>query len=158
MPSVYIETTIPSFYHETRRDPTIVAWRSATRRWWHKYRVLYDLYTSGFVYAELDLGPPAKRRRGIALLRQAQSLDEPPGLEDVIAFYIQHHLMPDDAKGDAAHLAMASMHHMNFLLTWNCRHLANANKVRHLTVLNARLGLPVPVVTTPYSLIPETAT
>ena len=47
------------------------------------------------------------------------------------------------------------MHHMDFLLTWNCRHLANANKIQHLSVLNARLGLPVPVITTPLMLIPE---
>jgi hypothetical protein len=63
--------------------------------------------------------------------------------------------MPKEAEGDAYHLAMASLHKMDFLLTWNCQHLANANKVRHLTVLNTRLGLPMPVITTPLTLIRE---
>ncbi len=82
-------------------------------------------------------------------------LDEPPGLSDVVEFYVQHRLVPADAYGDAAHLAMASLHGLDFLLTWNCRHLANANKTRHLGVLNARLGLPVPAVITPVVLMPE---
>ena len=89
------------------------------------------------------------------LLRGIPVLSDLAGLDEVIAYYIQHRLMPADALGDAAHLAMASMHRMDFLLTWNINHLANANKVQHLTVLNARLGLAVPIVTTPLTLLPE---
>jgi hypothetical protein len=65
--------------------------------------------------------------------------------------------MPRDARGDAAHLAMASLHGVDFLLTWNCRHLANANKADHLRVINTRLRLTVPVLTTPMTLMPEDA-
>jgi hypothetical protein len=57
--------------------------------------------------------------------------------------------------GDAYHLAVASYYGMHFLLTWNCRHLANANKVRHLQVVNNELGLTVPIVTTPDLLLTE---
>ena len=53
------------------------------------------------------------------------------------------------------HLALASMHSMDFLLTWNCHHLANANKIQHMAVLNGRLRLHLPVITTPLTLIPE---
>lgn len=63
--------------------------------------------------------------------------------------------MPSGAGGDAGHLAFASMHGVDFLLTWNCAHLANANKTKHLSVLNGRLGLSVPILTTPLTLIPE---
>ena len=155
MPSVYIETTVPSYYHETRRSPMVTAWRAATRRWWHECRHAYQLFTSAYVLAELELAPRGKGSRAIALLNDVPLLDETPGFEEVTAYYIEHRLMPRDAQGDAAHLALVSMHHMDFLLTWNCRHLANANKVQHLSVLNARLGLPVPVITTPLMLIPE---
>ncbi len=88
-------------------------------------------------------------------MKQVSVVDEPPGLDDVVAYYVEHHLMPADAQGDAAHLAMASMHAIDFLLTWNCRHLANANKIQHIAVLNRRLGLSVPVVTTPLALLSE---
>lgn len=47
------------------------------------------------------------------------------------------------------------LHGIDYLLTWNCKHLANVNKARHLAILNARMGLPVPVMTTPYGLLPE---
>lgn len=69
--------------------------------------------------------------------------------------YIEHRLLPRDAAPDAFHLALASVHRADFLLTWNCKHLANANKVRHIAVLNRRMNLHVPVITTPYTLLPE---
>lgn len=60
--------------------------------------------------------------------------------------------MPKDPKGDALHLALASYHRCQFLLTWNCAHLANANKQEHIRHVNALLGLHVPVLTTPLEL------
>jgi hypothetical protein len=57
--------------------------------------------------------------------------------------------MPAEARGDAFHLALASVHAMDALLTWNVRHLANPRKVGHLTIINRRLGLPTPVICTP---------
>jgi hypothetical protein len=154
-PRVYIETTIPSYYYETRRTAAARAWRDVTRLWWDEFGLHYDLVTSTYVLLELDRAPARKGRQALQLLRDLPLLDEPEGFEDVVAYYIEHRLMPDDARGDAAHLALASMHSLDFVLTWNCRHLANANKVKHLTVLNARLALPVPVITTPLTLMGE---
>jgi len=155
MSSVYIETSIPSFYFETRTDPRILAWRAATREWWDQYRGCYQLFTSRFVLEELSRAPAQKAREGLAMLRSVATLEDPPGLPDVVRFYLDHRLMPAEAGGDAFHLALASMSSMSFLLTWNCRHLANANKIQHMSVLNGRLGLPVPIVTTPLTMIPE---
>lgn len=155
MPSVYIETTIPSFYCETRDEQQILAWRNVTREWWDCYRSRYDLFTSRFVLQELADAPQPKSRDLLALIADVQVLDEPAELPDVIEYYLEHRLMPGDAFGDAAHLAMASLHSMEFLLTWNCRHLANSNKARHIGILNARMGLATPVITTPLTLMPE---
>ena len=155
MPSVYIETTIPSYYHETLSSAAIAAWRDVTRQWWNHHRRHYDVFTSRFVLAELARAPAPKARRARSLLKGVPVLDEPPGLQEVVVYYIEQKLMPAEAGGDAVHLALPSMHSMDFLLTWNCRHLANANKIQHMAVLNARLRLPLPVVTTPLTLIPE---
>jgi len=65
--------------------------------------------------------------------------------------------VPEDAAGDAAHLGIASLHCVYFLLTWNIRHLANANKFQHLHVINGRLGPFTPTITMPLTLIPEDA-
>jgi len=153
--TVYIETTIPSYYHETRSTVSARAWRAATRLWWTGQRNRYQLCTSEYTIAELKMSPPAKARRCLALLRGVPQLPEPPGLQEVIEYYIGHRLMPAEAGGDAAHLAMTSMHHVDCLLTWNCRHLANINKLEHLSILNERLGLPVPQITTPLTFMQE---
>jgi hypothetical protein len=67
--------------------------------------------------------------------------------------YIQHKLMPGDPGGDALHLAVASYHKCDFLVTWNCRHLANANKFGHIRRVNTLLGLYVPALVTPLELL-----
>jgi hypothetical protein len=72
---------------------------------------------------------------------------------DIVEAYVQRHVMPKDPRGDALHLALASLHHCRFLLTWNCAHLANANKQEHIRHVNALLGLYVPILTTPMELI-----
>lgn len=155
MASVYIETTIPSYYFETRTSVEAVAWRRATRIWWERYRGNYDLVTSDAVLAELRRAPTKKSSRSITLLSAVEVLREPTEIAKILAYYLSHRLMPAGAGGDAYHLAMASYYSADYLLTWNCRHLANANKIKHIEVVNARLGLSVPIITTPQLLIPE---
>lgn len=155
MATVYIETTIPSFYFETRTSPGVVAWRDATRQWWDRHRHRYTLFTSESVLAELRRAPASKATNALDLLKDVIVLDDPPGLDEIVRYYSEHRLLSAGAEGDAYHLAIASYHGMSFLLTWNCRHLANANKIQHITVINRRIGLSVPVITTPYNLVVE---
>ncbi len=157
IPKVFIETTIPSFYYDTRKGAEVMHCRESTRFWWGIHSERYELFTSRFVLLELSRAPEAKRKNALTLMAGVNVLPEPADLEDVVAFYIDNKLMPADEGGDAVHLAFASLYKMDFLLTWNCEHLANANKARHIMVLNNRLGLFVPIVTTPDLLIPEDA-
>ena len=81
------------------------------------------------------------------------SLDINESIADIVEIYISHQLMPNDPAGDALHLAIASFHKCDFLITWNCRHLANANKFGHIRRINTLLGLFVPTLVTPLELI-----
>ncbi len=72
---------------------------------------------------------------------------------EVAAAYVARKVMPGDLSGDAMHLALASCHRCEFLVTWNCRHLANANKFAHIRRVNVLLGLPVPTLATPLQLL-----
>lgn len=72
--------------------------------------------------------------------------------------YIARKLMPNDPTGDALHLALASFHRCDFLATWNCQHLANANKFDHIRGVNGILGLMVPALVTPLELLAENPT
>lgn len=154
-PRVYVETTIPSFYHETRTEPDIVARRDWTRQWWSNATQRYELVTSPAVLDELAGGSPDRSAERLALVRDLPLLPIEPVIVQIVRTYIQHQVMPADPAGDALHLAMASYHQCDFLVTWNCRHLANANKFGHIRRVNTMLGLWVPALVTPLELIGE---
>ena len=151
--SVYIETTIPSFYYEVRSEPEMIARRESTRRWWRDERRHYSLHGSALVIGELQDGRYPGRSEALAMAESLRLLEVVPAIEDIVSVYLQRKLMP---LGDAYHLAIASYYGMHFVLTWNCRHLANANKVRHLQLVNTEIGLGAPIVTPPDLLLAET--
>jgi predicted nucleic acid-binding protein len=152
---VYVETTIPSFFHEDRTAPDIVARRQWTREWWGTAGDRHELVTSQAVLEELAEGRPDRSAVRLAMVSGLQLLAIVPAIADIVEAYIQHRLMPADPTGDALHLAMASYHKCDFLVTWNCRHLANANKFGHLRRINTLLGLFVPALVTPLELLGE---
>lgn len=152
-PVVYIETSIPSFYHETRTDIGAAARRHWTRQWWDARKDEYELVTSPPTLDELDSAPEPKRSLCLQLLADIPVLEIPEGVEDIVGFYIDRMLMPRNPVGDALHLALASHHKCDFLLTWNCQNLANAEKFHHIRVINSILGLDVPILTTPEQLM-----
>ena len=157
MPSVYVETTIPSFYHEVRTEPEMLARRSWTREWWDKHREDYELVTSEAVLDELRKGEFPGKEDTLALMQSVPLLEIEDPLAEIVTAYIAHYVMPADPAGDALHLALASFHKCDFLLTWNCRHLANANKFPHIRRENAILDLFVPSLVTPLELLGGTA-
>lgn len=154
-PRAYIESTIPSFYHEVRTAPEIVARREWTRRWWHDADQRYELVTSAAVLDELAGGTTEHSAERMSLVRNLPLLPIDPAIGEIVRAYIRHKLMPADPAGDAMHLALASYHKCDFLVTWNCTHLANANKFRHMRRVNGMLGLFVPELVTPLELLGE---
>ena len=133
----------------------MVARRQWTRDWWDIHRHKYSPVTSIPVIEELEAGHHPKRRECLDLITQLPILPIPDVIAEIVDSYIQHRVMPKDPKGDALHLGLASYHHYQFLLTWNCAHLANANKQEHIRHINALLGLYDPILTTPLELIDE---
>ncbi len=153
--AVYLETTIPSFYVTDRRDPASKYVREATRRWWDAHADEFTLVTSAFTVRELAAAPDPVRTEALALMQAVPLLEVPDRFEEVVATLIEHRVMPAEAQGDAAHLAMATLYGCDYLLTWNCRHLANARKVRHIEAVCRMLGLPAPLIVTPEALLKE---
>ena len=150
---IYVETSIPSFYHETRPELEHQARREWTRRWWELAMVRDTLVTSATVIGELRLAPEPKRTDAIALLEPLRLLAMPAEVDELTGAYIAHKLMPRDAAGDARHLAVATFHRCDILVTWNCRHIANLNKQTHIRSVNAALGFPTPALVTPLELL-----
>ena len=152
-PKVYIETSIPSFYHEARTEADMVARREWTRQWWDNSSGDYQLVTSVAVLDELNSGDYPNKDKAVELMHDLPLVSIEEAIIDVVQAYIQHKVMPVDPVGDALHLALASYHKCDFLLTWNCRHLANANKFGHIRRVNVMLGLFIPLLVTPLELI-----
>ncbi len=154
---VYIETSIPSFYYENRTDAAAIARREWTRQWWINHRHTYELVSSQAVVDELNNGdyPDSKRKNCIALLDDLTFLPIEEEIATIVKTYLQHKLMPYDTSGDALHLAIASYHKCDILLSWNCKNLANANKFNHIRYVNNLLSLYVPILTTPLELSGE---
>jgi predicted nucleic acid-binding protein len=152
-PRVYVETTIPSAYFEDRTAATIVARREWTREWWAEAPDRYELVTSLAVTNELSAGRVERTAERLALVQDLPLLPIVPAVVETVQAYVRHKLMPLDPGGDALHLALASYHKCDFLVTWNCQHLANANKFGHIRRVNALLGLFVPSLVTPLELL-----
>ena len=127
--------------------------RSWTRRWWDTAITRDRLATSRAVIAELEFTPEPKRGDALVLMADIQLLAEQPEIDETVAFYIAHKVMPASLAGDARHLALAAWHRCDVLATWNCRHIANPNKVEHILHVHERLGLHTPVLATPFQLL-----
>ena len=154
METVYVETTIPSFYYEVREEPEMIARRNWTRQWWEEFGTRnFDLVTSQAVIDELSRGRFPGRDDAVALVHDLQLLPVVEEIEEIVTVYVSHSLMPRDAVGDALHLAIASFYGCDYLMTWNCKHLANANKYRHMRRVNAMLDLVTPSLVTPLELL-----
>ena len=155
MKTVYVETSIPSFYYKMRTEPEMVVRREWTRQWWNLAQEQYELVTSPAVVDELERGDYQSREKCLELVESLPLLAVEPAVIDIVDTYIARHVMPSDPAGDALHLALASFHRCDFLVTWNCRHLANANKFGHIRRVNTLLGLYVPSLVTPLELLEE---
>ncbi len=152
MTTVYIETTVPSFYYTARTDPESVARMHWTRQWWNNYAATFTLVTSAVVIDELRRGSSDKTRERLALLDGMIILPITDEIVEIAQIYIDKLVMPK-APGDALHLAIASYHKVDALLTWNCQHLANANKLNHIRRVNFEMGLSTPILTTPLNYL-----
>jgi predicted nucleic acid-binding protein len=152
-PRVYVETTIPSAYYTGRTDPEMVARHIATREWWHAASVSCELVTSLAVRQELADGTSAHVAPRLTLLEGLRMLDIEAHIVETAAVYISRKLMPAKPLGDALHVALASHHKCDVLITWNYRHLANRTKLERIKRLNEERGLFVPTILTPFDML-----
>jgi hypothetical protein len=151
-PTVYLETTIPSYYCDDRAE--LATHIARTREWWDRERQDYECFISEVVLSELGEGQYPNKRECLGLVGGLPELAVTEEVERIAAVYQVRKVMPRFPVRDALHVALASHYRMDFLLTWNCQHLANANKTRHLQQLNVELGLGVPQIVTPEQLQP----
>jgi len=151
-PTVYIETTIPSYYCDER--PELRNEIARTREWWNEERSTYECFISPAVLDELAAGSYATQRAALVLVETLAILEVATEVVDIATVYQSRGVMPKAPVRDALHLAIASYYRMDYLLTWNCRHLANANKFKRIEAVNAEMRISFPLLVTPNQLRP----
>ncbi len=155
IPKLYIETTIPSYLTARRsRDLRLAAHQEVTEDWWNEQRKEYDIYTSRFVRQEVAEGDPTLAAARLALLDGIPVLPTTEEVEDLAAKLLAGQLIPTKAATDAFHIAIAAVHGMDFLLTWNCTHIHNLYIVRRVERICAAEGYACPVICNPDELLP----
>ncbi|HWL92625.1 MAG TPA: type II toxin-antitoxin system VapC family toxin [Phycisphaerae bacterium] len=156
MPSVYLETTIISYLTaRPSRDIVVAGHQQTTREWWDNSRLRYDLLVSAVVLRELAAGDPgaaqqrARATEGIPLL--ALNSD----VASLARVYHDELHLPPKAGNDVLHIAFACAYGVDYLLTWNCAHIANGHTIKRLMEINERLDQPTSVIVTPEELLGE---
>lgn len=152
-PSLYLETTIPSYYTARVSQNLIVAAHQAiTQEWWQQEALKYNIYISQFVLDEASAGDPDAAQRRLAFLNNFPLLELTPDVELLVQYIINTNLFPVKALQDVSHIAVAAVHGMEYLLTWNCTHINHATtkeKVRHICEAQ---GFLFPIICTPEEL------
>lgn len=156
MDIVYIETTFISLLvADPSRDLITAANQQATRDWWDQRRQSFECITSDEVLREANRGDQEQVRRRLEVIYSMSIVRMTSESESLATLFMNTGALPQRARSDAAHLAIATTAMSDFLITWNCRHLANAQILRTLRREAARVGWELPVVCTPPELMAD---
>jgi hypothetical protein len=151
--SVYLETTIPSYLTAWRSPEVIMAARQEiTRNWWDHRRTDFDLFVSQLVWEEASSGDADAAARRIAILQDIPLIEAVAGTEELIDALMLQLSLPPRAAADAVHIALSIVNGMDFLLTWNCTHIANAANRPIIESVCDSLGYATPIICTPEEL------
>ncbi len=156
MPRVYLDTSFISACITTRSDAGSIVRRETSVEWMETQRRRHEVFISVEVVNELDSPSFPVREAALAFVATLETLaitDEVLGLAGAL---VKHKVMPAPIGGDAVHVAACAIHMIDYLLSWNVRHLANPNKVAHLRAVCTRLGVVPPTIVTPDLLWDET--
>ena len=153
--TLYLETTIVSYLTALpSHDLVVAAHQQVTRDWWDT-RLAFELYVSQFVLDEAGAGDAKAAERRLAVLADIPVLDLTPEVRLVAGEIMRLGAMPAKAYVDALHVAVAAAHGMDYLLTWNCAHIANPVLRGKIEAICRATGFEPPVICTPVEFMQE---
>lgn len=154
--SVYIETSIPSYLTaRPSRDVRASAWQQITTEWWDVAKQDYEIFTSELTFVEASAGSEEAAERRLLVLREIPELKIDEEVQEFAELLISKGGIPESSEADALHVAVAAVHRIDYLLTWNCRHIDNATKKPVIRSICIAAGYPYPEICTPMELLPE---
>ena len=152
--SVYIETTIPSYLTAWRSpELSMAAKQQTTRQWWDERREQFDLFISDAVLLEASSGDSDAAKRRLDVLDGIPVLSPKPESDEIVVALIDQLGLPHRSITDAAHIAICVVHGIDYLLTWNCTHIANATFQPIIKDVCEAFDYSMPVICTPDQLM-----
>ncbi|TRU26978.1 MAG: DNA-binding protein [Microcystis aeruginosa Ma_QC_B_20070730_S2] len=152
--TVYIETSILGYLTaRPSRDIVVAANIEVTKEWWNIRRGDFQLYSSQAVVKETSQGDVVIASQRLEILANLSLLDLNQAVLDLAEQFLERSNLPAKADIDAVHIATATVHGMDYLLTWNCKHIANAQIQGKLAEISLDFGYELPILCTPYELL-----
>jgi predicted nucleic acid-binding protein len=156
MTTLYVETSIVSYLRQRPSAQVVMAARQVlTHRWWGEERGRYELVTSQYVIDEASAGDPVLAAERLQSLDGIPLLPLDPEIAVIAEEIMSRAILPSTASVDALHIAVAAHHRIEYLLTWNCRHIANAKILPRIHDLLTDLGIPIPIICTPEEMVDD---
>lgn len=153
-PLLYLETTVPSYLTAwPSRDLIRASHQQITKEWWRTRRNDFDIFISQFVLDEVGAGDIEAARERLDALKDCALLDITSEVDELAAALVTSLNLPPKSVTDAAHIAVAALHGMHFLVTWNCAHIANAEMAVVIEQVCREHGFTCPVICTPEELM-----
>jgi len=152
--TVYIETSIIGYLTARPSNNLILmANLEATRQWWETRRTQFSLYISQVVLDEVARGDREIATKRLELLHDFPLLEVSADVQNLADQFLSKSNLPPKAADDALHIAAATVYGLDYLLTWNCRHIANAQIQKKLAQITVDAGYELPTICTPYELM-----
>jgi predicted nucleic acid-binding protein len=152
--TVYIETSILGYLTARSTKNLILAGNiEVTKDWWQLRRSNFNLYISQVVLDEVGQGDAEIATQRLEILRDLPLLEVTKTVEDLAAQFMARSNLPAKASDDAIHIALATVNRLDYLLTWNCKHIANAQIQKKLQQICSSFGCALPIICTPYELM-----
>lgn len=156
MASVYIETSVISYLvARPSSDVRVAAAQVATIDWWETRKGSFDTYISELVVAEAERGDPSAARQRLDAIGDLDRLEVTSSVRSLAQALLNEGAVPGSAEVDAYHIATAAANGMDYLLTWNCTHIANAARRASIEATCQRHGYVPPVICTPTELMED---
>ena len=154
--TVYIETSIICYLSaRSSNNLTLMAHREATLNWWDNRRSQFTLYISQVVLDEVARGDREVATQRLEILRNFPLLEIDQSVQNLASQFLSKSNLPAKAADDALHIAAATVYGLDYLLTWNCKHIANAQIQKKLLQISLDAGYELPTICTPYELMGE---
>ncbi|WP_419546157.1 type II toxin-antitoxin system VapC family toxin [Microcystis sp.] len=152
--TVYIETSIIGYLTaRSTRNLVIAGNIETTRDWWQNRRNDFVLYILQVVLDEVAKGDTEIALKRLEIVNEMPLVELNQAVRNLSSLFLIRSNLPAKASDDAVHIAAATVHGLDYLLTWNCKHIANAQIQRKLAELSLDLGYELPIICTPYELL-----